>query len=151
MKVLGIVQWVFLLIGSGLLIGAFHLYHSASAFIGNAARADGVVVDLTRSPAHNGGLGSSTTYRPVVRFFPSGGRRIEFVSSMGSNPPAYARGDRVTVLYASDNPRNAMIDGFFSRWGGTVIVGGMGMGLFVVSLAMIGSSRSRGLRESGPR
>ncbi|MDX1757914.1 MAG: DUF3592 domain-containing protein, partial [Marinobacter sp.] len=55
------------------------------------------------------------------------GRQVEFKSSTGSNPPSYSRGELVPVLYEAENPASARINGFFSLWGGALIVGVLGL------------------------
>lgn len=44
---------------------------------------------------------------------------------LGSNPPSYDQSERVSVLYEPSSPQAAKIDGFFSLWGGALIVGGI--------------------------
>jgi Protein of unknown function (DUF3592) len=74
-------------------------------------RAPGEVVRLQRDSS------GDEVYYAVVRFRTEKKRPIEFKDSMGSNPPSYRRGDKVTVLYLADNPREAMIDrGFWWNW-----------------------------------
>jgi len=61
----------------------------------------------------------------VVRFTTAGGETIEF-QSRSSNPPAYARGEQVTVLYLPEAPHDARIQGFFSLWGLPLVFGSVG-------------------------
>jgi hypothetical protein len=77
-------------------------------------RADGEVVRLQRESSDDGG----SVYYAVVKFRTEKGVSIEFKDSVGSNPPSYRRGDKVTVLYLADNPQQeAMIDrGFWGNW-----------------------------------
>lgn len=130
MKSVRILKYVLALIGIGMLTGAFFIYRNTAAFTASAAKAEGTVIDLQRSR-------SSDTYRPVVRFATSSGQPIEFVSSSGSNPPSYARGERVEVLYHPDDPNAAKINGWFSLWGGATILGGMGLLFFAIGGGII--------------
>ena len=51
------------------------------------------------------------TYSPVVLFSTQNGRAITFKSKVSSNPPSYDVGETVTVVYAIDNPEEAVIKG----------------------------------------
>src|SRR5688500_14089939 len=90
MKVLKILGAVFCAIGAAMLVAAIVLYINSKSFADSAARADGVVVDL----AWHG-----ESYHPVVEYATRDGEAVAFHSSVGSSPPAYDVGERVTVLY----------------------------------------------------
>lgn len=149
MKVIAIIKYLFTLIGIAMLVGAFFLYRNTTAFLAEAAKADGLVVDLVRSQSSD-----STTYRPVVRFMSSSGEEIEFVSSTGSNPPSYSRGEKVEVLYLPAKPEKARINGFFSLWGATVILGVLGgvfssVGIGIFLAGALTGRRDEYLRKHG--
>jgi hypothetical protein len=120
MKTIAIAKYVFAAVGIGMLVGTFFLYRNTSAFVEQAARADGTVIDLVRK---------SKTYAPVVQFNDQKGERIEFISSSGSNPPSYTKGEKIEVLYLPSDPQKAAINDFLSLWGDCVILGAMG-GIF---------------------
>ncbi len=125
MKTIAIIKYALTAVGLALLIGALFWYQNVKTFIAGASVAQGTVVELVRSQSGS----DSPTYRPVVRFN-ANGRAVEFVSSSGSNPPSYSRGEKVEVFYQPSKPQNAMINGFFSLWGGPLIVGGLGAVFF---------------------
>lgn len=134
MKVITILKYVFSFIGAGMLIGTLFLYQHTTTFLDGARETEGTVIALGRSRSS-----SSTTYYPVVTFNDARGQHIEFSSSSSSNPPAYSRGETVSVLYEVESPENARINDFMSLWGAVLILsilGGVfflvGMGLFVV-------------------
>ena len=65
------------------------------------------------SSGRNGGY----TYYPIVRYRTARNVTLEFKDSIGSNPPSYRPGDKVTVLYRADHPRDVIIDrGAFWNW-----------------------------------
>ncbi|MDX3775717.1 DUF3592 domain-containing protein [Chromatiaceae bacterium AAb-1] len=132
MKVIAIVKYAFTLVGIGMLIGSLFMYRSTSSFLEEAVKAEGTVVELVRSRS-----GDSTTYQPVVQFTAQHGQPIEFISSTGSNPPSYSEGQNVEVLYRAGEPQNARISGFFSLWGGAVILGGIGGVFFLIGAGII--------------
>src|SRR5713226_4856670 len=132
MKVIVIVKYVFTFVGAGMLVGAIFLYQSTSSFLAQATKTDGTVVDLEQSRSND-----STTYKPVVNFIDQKGETIKFTSSSGSNPPSYSKGEKVEVLYLAAEPQKAKINGFFSLWGGPIILGGMGGVFFLIGTGMI--------------
>ena len=141
MKTVRVLKYVLALIGIGMLTGAFFVYQNTASFIASAAKTEGTVVDLQLSRSSD-----STTYRPVVRFATARGQTIEFVSSTGSNPPSYTRGERVEVLYHPDNPHHARINGWFSLWGGATILGGLGALFFAIGAGIVLAGNLHGRR-----
>ncbi|QND54659.1 DUF3592 domain-containing protein (plasmid) [Phyllobacterium sp. 628] len=91
-------------------------------FIVRAEHAQGRVIAMM--PERSRGDGS-VVYKPVVEFNTPAGERIEFQSSVGSNPPAFETNEVVQVLYEPANPRSAEINSFWSLWLGPVITTGL--------------------------
>ena len=96
----------------------YFTYSHNRKLLARADRADGTVVELRRS-------GGDSTYRPVVSFRTAGGQSVTFVTSWGTSPPAYRKGDQVTVLYDAAMPEKAEIESFLSLWLGTLILAGL--------------------------
>jgi hypothetical protein len=114
-------------IGIAMLLGAFFLYRSTSSFLATAITAPGTVTELVAVRSDD-----STTYKPVVQFTTAKGEAIEFASSTSSSPPSYRVGESVQVLYRENDPRDAKINGYFSLWGGSVILAGLGAVFFSI-------------------
>ena len=93
-------------------------YSHGRKLLARADRAAGTVVELR----HGGG---NSTYRPVVSFQTAQGQAVTFVTTWGTSPPAYRRGDRVSILYDAAAPEKAEIEGFLSLWLGTLILAGL--------------------------
>lgn len=108
----------------GLIFAAIGLWAWAGdrALAETGTRARGTVIDLTLRRDSDSG----STYRPVVEFHDARGTRHEFVGSVGSSPPAYSRGETVSVIYDPAAPDRAMIDGFMDRYFLPLMFGGMG-------------------------
>lgn len=66
----------------------------------------GVVIGLQENDDSDG-----STYKPVVQFQTSSGQSVEFLSPYSSNPPDYAIGEQVIVVYAPEQPEKAIIKG----------------------------------------
>jgi Protein of unknown function (DUF3592) len=120
----GILSYLFLLIGIGLLAGAGVVYFNTSKFVAGARTAQGTVVAL-KSGA------------PEVKFRAQDGREVQFTSSVSSKPPAYSVGEKVEVLYRPDRPEDAEVNAFMSLWLGVIILGALGSGFSVVGAAMV--------------
>jgi hypothetical protein len=99
---------VFALILAGL--GGFQTY-KMSRLEASGLRAPGAVVSLKEEDS-----GSDSSYYPVVRYRTDKNLSIEFKDSVGSNPPSYRTGDKVTVLYLADAPQRAVIDRGIWNW-----------------------------------
>ncbi len=122
MKALRWIATIFAVIGLGLLVGGGYLVYRTQVFLSTAASAPGVVTGLVRSQDSDGG----STYRPEVRFVASTGDTVDFVGSVGSSPPAYDRGEAVTVRYDPANPHDARLEGFFDLWFAPGLLGLLG-------------------------
>ena len=149
-KNLAIIKYTFLTIGTVLITLAIISSLKTQSFMAPAVKTEGVVTDLiatlssrTSSTGTTSIAGRSYVYAPVVQFQTNNGKSITFESSVSSNPPDYAVGDSVQVLYIEDNPSHAKIYGFFSLWGGSLIIGGIGMPFFAIGLGWLIVGRSR--------
>ena len=127
MNVLKIVGSVFAFIGLVFILVSFWTYRNTRQFLAQSETAQGQVIDLVLRSSHDSNSGTSSgVYYPVVRFATPEGEYIEFQSGIGSQPPAYRIGDRVTVRYRPDDPYRARIDSFFQLWFLSVLFGGLG-------------------------
>jgi hypothetical protein len=75
-------------------------------------------------------------YRPLVSFRTQDGRTIKFTPSIAMRPAPYQVGDRISVLYEPDRPKQAQINRFVYLWFYSImfIAFGfltMGMGLLI--------------------
>lgn len=151
MKTIAIIKYVFLSIGALMLAGAFYLYQDKQAFLKRAETVQGTVIELISKRSDN-----STTYAPVVTFTTKKGNKIEFTSSVSSNPPSYSEGESVEVFYDPAEPKDASINGFASLWLGPLILGILGTVFFLIGFGIIlfGFLKQRKtlyLRDNGKR
>ena len=137
---MGCLSWVFFAAGIALLAIAGWMISRDPLFSGADMEARGEVVDLERSATGNG----KVAYYPVVTFRDTAGAEHRFTGSIGSNPPDYARGDKVTVRYDPAAPDKAVIDSWSARLLGPGLVGGMGlMLLWLEARALRSALRAR--------
>jgi hypothetical protein len=83
-------------------------------FVHHAATAEGVVTRLDRTEVLQD---QPAAYTPVFVFRDAEGREHTVRSGASSNPPGYAVGDRVRVLFDPHHPESASIDSFWPLWG----------------------------------
>ena len=138
---LGVVTFsIFPLTSIGLLIGAFSSYRNTSLFVKTASRAEGTVVDMVvmDTGVNNSSRSrSSIAYRPTIHFIDRTGEKVEFTSSVGTNPPSYSKGQKVEILYRPDEPENAQINDFGSLWSASITLGGMGGVFFIIGMILM--------------
>jgi hypothetical protein len=80
-------------------------------------RAQGQVVHL-KDEYSSGGNGGHYTAYAIVRFRTENNVTVEFKDNVGTDPPSYRNGDKVTVLYLTTNPqKDVIIDrGIWWNW-----------------------------------
>jgi len=138
MNVFKIVGSVFAGIGLVFILVSFWTYQNTQQFLAQSETAQGEVIHLVLGSSRTDDSGSgSGVYYPVVRFATPEGEYIEFQSGIGSQPPAYRVGDRVTVRYRPDDPYRAKIDSFFQLWFLSVLFGGMGFMFGSIGLVLL--------------
>lgn len=142
MKSLQLVRLIFVLGGSALLAGAFHVAQSSRAFLAASSRAEGEVLALL--PVRSG---DAVTYKPFVRFQDAQGVRHDFESSISSYPPGYQEGERVQVIYDPRGRHAPRLDSFMALWGGPLVMGILGGGFLAAGVGMALHGRVRRLRR----
>jgi len=104
-------------------------------------RAEGEVVRI----AAESNSGARYSYYPVVRYRTEQNAFVEFKDSIGTNPPSYRSGDKVSVLYLPDDPRGgAIIDrGAFWNWAipALLLLGAALLGWLCVYMLSAGDKR----------
>ncbi len=105
-RVLFSVSILFFLAGMIMLVDSISFYMRAE-------RTQGRVVELVLKFHSSGDSGDSAVYHPRVQFSTPGGEQIEFLSDMGSNPPAYEVDEPVAVIFDPYIPSRAEISNPF--------------------------------------
>lgn len=112
---LKIVGPVFTVVGILVLGLGVYLGMKRADFLERALPADGEVIRLDERRSDD-----SYVYYPIVEFkVPGSYDVLTFSHDSGSNPPSYAVGEQVVVLYDPQNPKNAIIDAGLFNWMGT--------------------------------
>lgn len=127
-------KFAFIPLGVLLLLGAAWAVSSTRTWLAHAVEVEGRVIEMVR-PRDSDNTGY--LFAPVVRFQTVEGATVEFESGLRTNPPAYKKGQTVTVLYDPDEPRYAKIRGFFPLWFMPLILGFIGSIFLLVGTAMV--------------
>ncbi|MEE9454555.1 MAG: DUF3592 domain-containing protein [Paracoccaceae bacterium] len=120
-RVLGVLGFIFLLAGAGLMVNSF-------IFKSNALEVTGTVVAVGKNYSDEGGV----TYQPTFRFLDAEGNKHRAQTSLSSSRYNYKIGERVDILYDQRDPSNIRVDSWFSVWGFAAI--------FAVFLGVFGAS-----------
>jgi hypothetical protein len=144
---------VLMLAGATALVVGGKALVDSRRFVATAVATNGVVVDVAgvvqqvqkRGPDGDWYYQDVTVFHPVVRFVTAREREVRFQASEGSNDPfAYRVGDTIRVLYDPANPQAARLDTWSSRWGDSVTLVAIGLGLLVLGAVGYWLLRSRG-------
>ena len=121
-------------LGCAVLLGALISLVHTWRFTRVAQRAVGEVVAMRgTTDTENGGI----SYAPTFRFQDAGGSQHTVSSTLYSSPPEFQLGDRVQVLYRSDDPGVARIDSYWQVWGLASVLGILGAVTSVGGLAVL--------------
>ncbi|OUC16422.1 MAG: hypothetical protein B0A82_01700 [Alkalinema sp. CACIAM 70d] len=136
-----IVFWVFFPIGVTFLTIAGIFAYTTQQALAREQRAAGQVVDLIPHTVvdRERRYSSYTLYAPVVEFQSADRKNHRIELSESSRPPAYEKGEQVTVLYDPSHPSQARIDSVSSKillWLLPGIFGFLGSVFFGISLVI---------------
>lgn len=99
-------------------------------------RAEGVVTSMESSISH-GRRCSRTSYRACYRFEVDG-VRYEGKQSVASNPPAYHRGEKLTVVYNPAHPYESDVDSSFDLYFKSFAFALVGVMTFLIGFSAMG-------------
>ncbi|NOZ20551.1 MAG: DUF3592 domain-containing protein [Planctomycetes bacterium] len=150
MKVVRILGAIFLAVALILFLVAGLVYNHTKKFMETSVTTTGTVTDFELRRSSSSSSSSSGVYYPLVEFKTDKGETVEFVSSCGSRPAAYDKGESVTVRYdpgSTKYPYRARIDTFASNWLGVIIPGALGAAFAVAAVIMLTASILSGRTE----
>ncbi len=125
-------KYMFTLLGLVALGIGLVLTKHTLVFIEDSVLTEGHVIELDKIRSEG-----EYTFKPIVSYRDNNGYEYQFRSSAGSNPPRYAVGDQVEVLYKASLPEQAKIKDFFSLWGLEALFSFGGAVFFSIGLTMI--------------
>jgi hypothetical protein len=128
---------MFLVTGIALLVNAARHWMQTRSFLAGAHEVAGEVVALKKEPSSQSGADEAETYRPVVVFKTRTGRQERFESMASSNPPTYAVGDTVRVLYHPELPLPPRLHAFSDLWFPSALFAGLGLVFTAVGAGLL--------------
>ncbi|HYC79252.1 MAG TPA: DUF3592 domain-containing protein [Planctomycetota bacterium] len=108
-----------------------------AAFLARASETDGTVVGMEVSRATK-----YASYRPIVAYRTTDGVSRTWTAAVGTSPPSYERGERVTVLYEPSDPGDAMIGDGLQLWFGPAFAAVVGLVLVGFAALLRRSARA---------
>ncbi len=97
-------------------------------YLQEAVTTSATITNLIEQKSEEG----DTLYAPVYVFKDQTGSEVKIISSTASWPPVGEIGDSIEVLYIPHNPQRSILNNFFSKWGFSAILGGLGLFYFIV-------------------
>ncbi|QHG14682.1 DUF3592 domain-containing protein [Nostoc sp. ATCC 53789] len=113
-------------VGSIIAVTGIMIALNTRSFVTSAIPAQGTIIDLVQRSSTDKKGRSSYAYYPVIKFTARSGETTVFESNSGSNPPEFAKGQQVEILYSPEKPNSAMIKSWLSLWFLPVMLTGLG-------------------------
>ncbi len=101
---------IFLVVGLLFIAVGIFFIRDHKIFLITARKANGNVVAVEKYESTNSDNETTTYYRPIIDFT-ANNDNYRLTSSMGSGAITHEIGQRVPLLYMSDNPKDARLDG----------------------------------------
>jgi hypothetical protein len=122
-------------LGIVVLAGAVWSFESTSRFLKTAQPADAIVVAI-ESGSSGVGASRSTSDTPVVQFKTAAGEVVVARASFGSGGllGGYVIGEKLSILYAPQQPDNFCEAGWWGTWGATIVILILGLGFIAGGL-----------------
>lgn len=130
-------KFVLIPIGVLLLLGAAYSAWTTKTWLARTVEVRGSVIEMVRVRDRDD---KGWLFTPLVRFETLDGKRIEFQSSLRTNPPAYHAGQVVPILYDPAAPHSAAIKGLFPLWLTSMVLCFVGGIFLVVGTTMVAVS-----------
>lgn len=81
----------------------------------------GISVEAQVTNIKTSRIGKKTNYTPEIRFTTSKGETINVQLDKTTRPPAYSVGDKVSIIYSQDDPKEVLVDSIFNKYGFPII------------------------------
>ena len=122
-----LVPTLFMVIGILLLLKGFEHGYRSYELVRGSVSAPGEIVKIVPYLSQKAGKSSAIQYFPDVKYTTASGEETTFRSQITSRADHYKPGDKVRVLYKSDDPQDAVIGSFSALWAIALIFGSGGL------------------------
>ena len=132
--------WLLTVAGVVVLFSSMVAYFHTRTFLRKAPRIDARVVKLVEGYA--GTNYTKIMYYPVYIYWDDQGMRREIWSAIGSHPATCKLGDKVTLVYLPDSPRDSKPYKFWSFWSWPLELCGTGIVVLLLGLGLLRAAGS---------
>jgi len=122
-----LVPTLFMVIGILLLSKGFQHGYKSYELVRGSESAWGEILKIVPYLSQKAGKSSALQYFPDVKYTPASGEETTFRSQVTSRADHYKPGDKVRVLYKSDDLQDAVIGSFSALWAIALIFGSGGL------------------------
>ena len=120
----------FTVLGALFLIAAGVVYSQGSSMRQSAVLTTGIVIGTSVSTNSD----DITSYCPQVEFTTGDGRKVVHSPNVCSTTQEYENGEQVEIYYDPAAPDKAQIKGFWTEYGITTLLGGIGLPILAVGI-----------------
>lgn len=120
-------RWALCILGTGSLVAAVATAGNTLLFLRVSVAETGTVVSNVRVDQRDSDGHITTNFTPEFTFTGADGKTYTVTSATSSNPPEFAEGQTVRVLYNPMNPGTARIDSFEQLWFAPILAGTFGI------------------------
>jgi len=128
-KFVTVCRWACLIVGVAFLLITIVFTAHTALFLHRSISAPGIVLGLTQQNGSDG----TVSYAPIFTFKAQSGLSYTITSAVASNPPSFAPGQQVRVLYEESKPQEARIGAFWQLWFVQFIFGVFGIAAILAS------------------
>ena len=104
------------LLGIALLLAGISLLSKSIEITNNGISVEAQVTNIKTNR-----IGKKTNYIPEIRFTTPKGETVNVQLEKSTRPPAYSVGDKVSIIYSQDNPKEVLVDSIFNKYGFPII------------------------------
>lgn len=104
------------LLGIALLLAGISLLSKSIKMINDGISAEAQVINVKTNR-----IGRKTNYTPEIRFATSEGETVNAQLDKTTGSPAYSIGDKVSIIYSQDDPKEVLVDSIFNKYGFPII------------------------------
>ena len=123
---------IFMLIGTGLIVGAWIIYSGTRDFLEGATETTGVVVGFDRLSTGPQPTGETSPLVPIIKYTPDSGEALVVKAKTRSAWGKYEHGDRVKVFYDPRNPEEARVATGTELWFAPLLMLVIGLGALLI-------------------
>jgi hypothetical protein len=104
------------LLGIALLLVGINLLSKSIEIINNGISVEAQVINIKTNR-----IGKKISYTPEIRFITQEGETVNAQLEKSTGHPFYSVGDKVSIIYSQDDPKEVLVDSVFHKYGFPII------------------------------